>query len=117
MKIESVGYRYDVKKNAYRSKSLPPLELDYVPYDPAGHPFRPLLHDGKHLVGVTESPDYQLVDLFAEGVPGILYGDGTTIAYREPEFPDDGEPGISYSGLQPLRSMPRKGCIRIISYC
>jgi insecticidal toxin complex protein TccC len=109
-KIKSIGYRYNVKKGGYRCKSLPPLEVDYVAYAPTGHRFRPLLQDAKHprhLVGATERPDYQLVDLYGEGVPGILYGDGRTVAYREPEFPAaDGEPGISYSELQALDAFP-----------
>jgi hypothetical protein len=73
--VESIGYRYENGK--YQSQSLPPLEFTYTAFKPEQQPFKPLLSEnGQPLPGLNLPPDYQLVDLYGEGIQGILYSDG-----------------------------------------
>ncbi|MCC5633839.1 hypothetical protein LC613_41210 [Nostoc sphaeroides CHAB 2801] len=81
--VESIGYRYD--NGEYQTKSLPPLEFKYTNFQPDNQTFEPLVEDnGQPLPGLNLSPDYQLIDLYGEGIPGILYSDGRTTLYWEP---------------------------------
>lgn len=79
--IQHTGYTYN--SFFYTSKSLPALNLKYSLFEPTQTGcFEEILNqDGKPLVGLTRSPEYQLVDLFGGGIPGILYEDGTTVRY------------------------------------
>lgn len=79
--IQHTGYTYN--SLFYTSKSLPALNLKYSLFKPTqtGCFEEVLNRDGKPLVGLTRSPEYQLVDLFGGGIPGILYEDGTTVRY------------------------------------
>jgi RHS repeat-associated protein len=82
--VESVGYQR--QGGAYRTKSLPPLEFKYSDFRPTEQQFEPLLgDDGRPIPGLNSPPNYLLVDLYGEGIPGILYSDGGTTLYWEPE--------------------------------
>ncbi len=56
-------------------------------------------------------PDYQLIDLYGEGVPGILYSDGQTTLYREPLTEDNGKETVTVKYAHPntLLSLPIQG--------
>ena len=81
--VEQVGYSYD--NGTYLSKSLPPLEFNYTKFEPTNHSFEPLLlEQGQSLPGLDLPPYYSLIDLYGEGIPGILYSDGQATFYSEP---------------------------------
>ena len=105
--VESVGYSYDNGK--YQTKSLPPLEFNYTEFKPTNHAFEPLLSEkGEFLPGIDLPPNYSLIDLYGEGIPGILYSDGKTTLYWEPEAKDNGKDGaaVSYSPPQTPQAFP-----------
>ncbi|WP_217591556.1 hypothetical protein, partial [Burkholderia sp. GbtcB21] len=58
--------------------ALPPLALTYTGFDLSRARFRPL---DAGLVGLNAG-FYQVVDLYGEGMPGILYNDGQSYLYR-----------------------------------
>ncbi|WP_293115954.1 SpvB/TcaC N-terminal domain-containing protein, partial [Moorena sp. SIO4G3] len=105
--VESVGYSYENGK--YQTKSLPPLEFNYTEFKPTNHAFEPLLSEkGEFLPGLDLPPNYSLIDLYGEGIPGILYSDGKTTLYWEPEAKENGKDGaaVSYSPPQTPQAFP-----------
>ncbi|NEP52033.1 MAG: hypothetical protein F6K65_25850 [Moorea sp. SIO3C2] len=82
--VESIGYRHE--DNEYQTKSLPPLAFKYTDFQPTAQTFEPLVEEnGDSLPGLNLLPNYELIDLYGEGIPGILYSDGTTTLYWEAE--------------------------------
>lgn len=74
---------------SYLAQSLPPLTLEFGGFEPQGHDYQPFLErDGQAVPGVAQPPAYSLVDLYGEGVPGILYCDGASLLYWEAETAD-----------------------------
>lgn len=71
-----------------RGTAMPPDGRDAAGLDvfqPARAPqFKPLLVDGGALPGFVDRGQYQMVDLDGEGLPGMLYADGTTVLYWKP---------------------------------
>jgi RHS repeat-associated protein len=87
--VESIGFR--IEDGTYTSKRLPPLEFTYTPFQPSGQVFEPLQDEnGQFLPGLNLAPHYQLIDLYGEGIPGILYSDGRATLYWEPDGPGNG---------------------------
>ncbi|MGX1461714.1 virulence plasmid B protein/glycosyltransferase TcdB-like subunit of Tc toxinin/glycosyltransferase TcdB-like subunit of Tc toxin [Bacillus thuringiensis] len=95
-----------VQKVAYETDgtplSMPPLEFDYTQFKiyPSvdWKPFLPApeLNNGEQ---------YQIVDLYGEGIPGLLYKDKKHWHYRSParsETPD----GVTYERWKPLPQIP-----------
>lgn len=80
--IESIGYRY--QDGSYKTQPLPPLEFQYTSFKPDNHSFDPFLEADRRFLPGLISSGYQLIDLYGEGIPGILYNDGTTTLYRDP---------------------------------
>lgn len=74
----------------YRTKSLPGLNFNYTPFAPSSPDYQP--HQFELLEGendkvvhqASDGPNYQFIDLYGEGIPGILYNGGQTITYRAP---------------------------------
>ncbi len=84
--VTHVGYRYRTGK-PYETRKLPPLSFGYTSFDPDVTPHAMDVaepHMTRSLVGLNQSPNYQLIDLYGEGLPGIFYGDGQTTLYWEP---------------------------------
>lgn len=91
---EHIGYQYisaDSHQSTpahYRTRSLPPLKFDYTPFAAAQsgytpHGYEPFTDaDDQNLAQVSSPPNYQLIDLYGEGIPGVLYADGQTIRYQ-----------------------------------
>ncbi|WP_315832805.1 SpvB/TcaC N-terminal domain-containing protein [Bradyrhizobium prioriisuperbiae] len=81
---------------------LPPLEFDYTALPVSAQaqfkPFdaMPGLNDGR----------YQLVDLFGEGVPGVLYQSERGWMYREPIRAQTGADDIAYGEWRLLPQIP-----------
>lgn len=85
--------------------SMPPLELDYAPFDPQlsteGYQSLPAF------AGLNNGHPWQLVDLYGEGLPGILYQEGNDWCYRPPQRDQDMLPlGIDYGPAQRLPEVP-----------
>lgn len=84
--VVQTGYSYLPETQAYTTKSLPPLTFAYTAFSPEGHHFEPLqVEDSYPLPGLNRNPDYTLIDLFGEGIPGVFYNDGQTNLYWEPD--------------------------------
>ncbi len=80
--VQEVGYSF--QKGNYHHQALPALTFEYSTFPKGIHAFGDLqMKDGDELVGVDHFP-FQLVDLHSEGIPGILYNDGTSVLYQEP---------------------------------
>ncbi|WP_371356099.1 SpvB/TcaC N-terminal domain-containing protein [Pseudomonas chlororaphis] len=85
-------------------QSLPPLELSYTAFDPVFS-----AADYQNLPpfpGWNDGVQYQLVDLYGEGVPGILYQVEGDWRYQAPQRGNDGPDSISYMPPQPLPIVP-----------
>lgn len=66
----------------YASRSLPPLDFGYTPFLPSGHDYETFLEsDDRSLPGVALPSLYSLVDLYGQGIPGVLYCDGSSLRY------------------------------------
>ncbi|WP_269765218.1 SpvB/TcaC N-terminal domain-containing protein [Burkholderia ubonensis] len=85
--------------------SMPPLELTYTPFAPelSADGYQPL----PAFAGWNDGRPYQLVDLYGEGLPGILYREGSDWRYQAPQrdpyaLPD----GIAYGPWEALPSLP-----------
>ncbi|MDA8486846.1 toxin [Pseudomonas resinovorans] len=85
-------------------QSIPPVDYFYTPFDMnfqaqsyAALPAFPGLSDGVQ---------YQLVDLYGEGLPGVLYQVGTDWRYQAPVRGTPGPDAITYGPWQSLSQIP-----------
>ncbi len=104
--VVSAGYRYE--KGRYVARKLPPLSFGYTPFEPTAGEFAPFLTgDRKRLPG-ADSSGYQLVDLFGDGAPGVLYSDGASTLYWGPEAACEavGAPVARYSSAAQPNTFP-----------
>ncbi|MEG8233972.1 SpvB/TcaC N-terminal domain-containing protein [Pseudomonas orientalis] len=92
--------------SAGNSVSRPPLECFYqssrLKVDKSGYkPF-------SSLPGLHDSDRYQLVDLYGEGIPGVLYRADKSWYYREPLRPQHTKPSdaVIYGAAQELARVP-----------
>lgn len=85
VQVESVGYALDLTEGAaapYRTSSLPPLTLRYLPFQPTEQRFEPVVDEqDQPLAGLGTDPALW-VDLHADGLTGVLYADGQSVRYR-----------------------------------
>lgn len=84
-KITQSGYEWVQASGDYKMAELPPVTLQYTPFTP-GTPlgFRKMVAD--HDLPIPgDFSQFQLVDLYREGLPGILYSTGNAHLYWEPE--------------------------------
>ncbi len=84
---------------AFEELSYPELEFGYTIFQPAGRDFARLDATNGNLNGL-EGDGYSLVDLYGQGIPGVLYADGRSVLYREPELrrdPDDADDATRHS--------------------
>ncbi|NEQ65988.1 MAG: sugar-binding protein, partial [Symploca sp. SIO2D2] len=102
--VEAMGYRYE--DDGYQRKSLPPLEFQYTQFHPEGQEFEPFLgEEGRFLPGLVSS-GYQILDLYGEGIPGVLYNDGISTRYWEPTANSEGSKAVRYNPPQTPQSLP-----------
>lgn len=104
--VESIGYRYEGGK--YETKSLPTVDFDYTAFAPQEHNFQPLAEEnGNSLPGLNLPPDYMSIDLYGEGIPGVLYSDGASTYYWQPEGRGNGTTGgVKYAPAKQLLNFP-----------
>ena len=81
--VEQIGYRRK-DDGSYDLKSLPPLAFNYSSYDPLEHQFQPLAVEQENtLPGQFDEQGYQMLDLYGEGITGVLFDhNGTTLYWR-----------------------------------
>lgn len=108
--VELLGYQYFPAKGKigarYETLSLPPLTFNYTNFPPAEPDYSP--HDyeefyetgGNSINQGAARPPYRLTDLYGEGIPGILYDDGNSVAYRPPYAVT--EKGVCYGGQKEI---------------
>ena len=85
-------------------QALPPLEMDYSQFTPPT--ISPVWKDFANPPGV-DLPPYQLVDLYGEGLPGILYQVGRDWRYHEPVRDlSAGSDGVAYQDWETLPFSP-----------
>ncbi|WP_416414832.1 SpvB/TcaC N-terminal domain-containing protein [Pantoea sp. App145] len=96
--VRTVGYDQQGK-----ALSMPPVDLEYTPFPTslAVENWRPL----EALVAIRDGQDYQLVDLYGEGLPGLLFRDGGGWYYRAPQR-GEAENSIIYGPMQSLPVSP-----------
>ncbi len=88
---------------------MPPTLFTYEAFKESEASFDPSrFHPLPTLVGIDDARHYQLIDLYGEGVPGVLYREESGWCYRAPqrnvvkERPD----AITYGPWRPLPSAP-----------
>ena len=109
--VSVIGHGVDPATGELATVSMPPLDLAYGEFDiddSAFRPFEALEAIAGGLKGLNDGMRYQLVDLYGEGVPGVLYRDGASFWYRAPHRPIDSqdENAIAYGDWVPLPQAP-----------
>lgn len=85
-------------------QSLPPLELAYTAFTTE---FSTDNYQNRlTFSGWNDGVQYQLVDLYGEGVPGILYQVAGDWRYQSPQRADATPEAVSYSDWQSLPAIP-----------
>lgn len=84
--IEALGC--SVVNGAYVTDALPPLELGYTAFTPSNGRFEPLVDGfGRPVPGAIPPGQFQLADLYGEGIPGILFQSQSTVLFLAPQGP------------------------------
>ncbi|MGW7678680.1 SpvB/TcaC N-terminal domain-containing protein [Shewanella sp. S23-S33] len=85
-------------------QSMPPMQLTYTPFntDFSANAYQSL----PAFPGWNDGAPYQIVDLYGEGVPGILYQVGNDWGYQAPQRGNDGPDSIGYAPWQSLPLVP-----------
>ncbi|PTM12169.1 MAG: hypothetical protein DA408_11650 [Bacteroidetes bacterium] len=78
-----IGFRKN-REGLFEQKEMPLLEFNYQAFRPQAQAFRQLTLRGKRLVGYDDGGRYSPVDLYGEGIAGILYTDPDTSLYFSP---------------------------------
>ena len=101
-RIDYEGYRRDGEQIV--SASLPATHFDYDPFHPgAGELITLRTRRGEPIPAMMDSGPCKLVDLLGDGMPGVLYADGSALGYFRPM----GEG--TYGGPQLLPQLPIDG--------
>ncbi|MFB9159368.1 SpvB/TcaC N-terminal domain-containing protein [Chromobacterium violaceum] len=84
--------------------ALPPLDLRYTQFSPswASQQWRPF----EAMSDLNDAQRYQLVDLYGEGIPGVLSRTGTAWRYRDPIRGQADSEAVAYDGWHLLPSTP-----------
>ncbi|WDG77605.1 SpvB/TcaC N-terminal domain-containing protein [Pseudomonas chlororaphis] len=85
-------------------QSLPPLELGYSTFDTSTLVGSYQVFDG--VAELSDATHYQLVDLYGDGVPGVLFRHGTGWRYRAPARGQAGADQVGYDDWQALPAAP-----------
>jgi hypothetical protein len=85
-------------------ESRPPMEFVYNPFelDQTRQGYR----EFPSMPGFNDGQRYQLVDLYGEGMPGVLFRSDKAWYYREPLRGDDGGDQVRYGDWHPLPHIP-----------
>ncbi|WP_367374089.1 SpvB/TcaC N-terminal domain-containing protein [Pseudomonas lini] len=82
----------------------PPVEFSYSPFNLnfSGQRWQPF----DHMPGFNDGQRYQLVDLYGEGLPGILYASDNAWLYREPTRAKGKQEAVAYGQWHTLPAIP-----------
>ncbi len=83
--VSSSGYRYQAATNDYQSLSLPAVDFGYTTFTAQGHTWQRLQQESGETFPDWDGASYRLVDVHGEGIPGVLYLDGQSVFYWQPE--------------------------------
>lgn len=90
--------------NQGQMESRPPMEFFYNPFEL--DPQREGYSEFPQMPGLNDGQRYQLVDLYNESMPGVLYSSDKAWYYREPLRADSGGNDVSYSDWALLPGIP-----------
>ncbi len=80
---QRIGYRYG--GGAYATLPTPPTTLDYTPFRPQTYALGELSCAGSEgFPGPLDGGLYRLVDLYGDGIAGILYANASSLLYWRP---------------------------------
>jgi RHS repeat-associated protein len=96
--VGQTGFRKQ-KDGSYQQQSPPPVTFNYTGFQPASQSYQQLKVEGGGVIpGNLEQGQYLSIDLKGEGIPGLLYSDGTTTLQWEPQGH-----GLYYGPLSPTQ--------------
>ncbi len=104
----STGYGIDPATGQAASINTPPLEFNFTTAFEVGQAqFKPF----DALEGMNDGVLYQMVDLYGEGLPGVLYRDGSSYLYRAPcrDKDSDDKDAVAYAPWRLLPDLPTAG--------
>lgn len=108
---QHIGWQLKGKKSSkgeeneiYATRAMPPLKMEYTSFQAMEEGcipdvFEPLGGDDWN---------FQLTDLYSEGIPGLLYTDGESVLYRQAESISDNQSKVTYGKLSPVSFPPGK---------
>lgn len=83
-RITEVGYRKE--EVGYTLQFLPPMKLEYTPFEPADQSFRPMTVLGPGtLPGPLSKGQFLPIDMDGAGLPGLLFSDQASTLYWKPQ--------------------------------
>ncbi|MHC8402486.1 SpvB/TcaC N-terminal domain-containing protein [Pseudomonas sp. MDT1-17] len=90
--------------NQGQMESRPPMEFVYNPFelDPKRKDYTEL----PDMPGLNDGQRYQLVDLYGEGMPGVLFRSDNAWYYREPLRAETGDDAVRYGDWAQLPHIP-----------
>jgi len=90
--------------SAGAAENRPPVEFSYAEFklSPDPHAWLPI----QDMPGLNDDRGYQLVDLYGEGLPGVLYQDDAGWHYREPLRARNNSNEVTYGPWQVLPKIP-----------
>lgn len=108
--VQTIGWRYYRNRSSgsrYLTESLPPLTLDYINFNPSGHQFVKLTDkEGNPLPSFSGRGSSNFIDLYAEGIPGILNQEGNSFGFFSPEKGQGGVHDVTYNPLPNPATLP-----------
>jgi len=99
--VESQGWSADANRTLERR---PPVSFSYQDFEVEKGAFTPF----DAMPGLNDGQRYQLVDLYGEGLPGVLYHEDKGWMYREPlrDVGADDPDAVTYGPWQLLPAIP-----------
>lgn len=93
--VQRVGYRRNAN-GSYWTQPLPRLELGYTQWEPEQQTFQTLqVYGGGELPGVFGASTLQMVDLYGEGLPGLLNSTSGSLLYWQPRGEGTYDPPVA----------------------
>lgn len=80
----------------------PPMEFKYSEFNKASARYETF----DSMPGLNDGQPYQMVDLYGDGLPGVLYRNDQSWLYREPIRADSGGDSVAYDTWQVLPQIP-----------
>jgi RHS repeat-associated protein len=105
-RVQVTGYQKQ-ENNSFVQQQMPPTELNYSLFSPPESPEFKKLSTGEHTIpGYLNDTQFLPVDLYGDGLPGLLYSNNETTLYLAPQgngkysFPENTASFPSNNNLQ-----------------